>query len=226
MPLTFTLADIVETVAVALQLSEAKYRAGIERAVKQAWAYLAVADDWYFMREPTAYQIALNTTDTDYEIAQDEVGYMLYIADSNGKELAYYRDWYDAKRRRTDYGADDVPVLFEIAGIKNAHYLIRFNQEWDTAQTGYLYYNKAGSEANVSLLPAPWAWVLIHKAKSLVAPPLEIKDGLWQALTKNELFLFELGLEEMKRRCLPSPFVHRDDDMNPDYKSEIAEAEI
>ena len=225
MPLALSFADIGQTVGLALQMTDAAYQPAINSAIRAAWAALAAEDDWYFLRQSKPYEMSLNTTDTDYIVAQDEVGTLLYIADVDGKEIAYHRDWYDTKRQRTNIGPGEKPVLFEIAGLTGNHFIIRFDRAWDEAKTGYLHYNEAGSEANINRLPSAWAWVLIHKVKSMVAPPVQIKPDLWQSLTKNEHFLYELGLSKMQVRCSPLYFTRRDDDINPDYLSQIAEAE-
>lgn len=225
MPLALSFDDVANTVALALKMTDTQYQPGIRAAVRAAWAALASEDDWYFMRQAKAYEIALNTTDTDYIINQEEVGTLLYLSDVDGKELAYHRDWYDSKRQRTYIGPGDKPVLFEIAGLQGNHFIIRFDRAWDQAQTGYLHYNEAGTEANLNRLPAAYAWVLVHKAKSLVAPPIEIKPDLWQSLTKNEHYLYEIGLAKMQVRCSPTFFTRRDDDLNPDYMAELRDCE-
>lgn len=219
-----TFDGVVLTVRLALQMMEDQYTFAVQEAVRQSWAYLAGLTDWPFMRQTKTYSLNLVPGKRDYEIKQEEVGYLLYIGDENDKELAYYRDWWQALRYRTDYEVGDAPVMFEQAGLVGGHKLIRFDRDFPEAKTGYLHYNEVGTDGNIDRLPYNWQWVLVHKAKSLVAPPKEIQPNKWLATTKDELTLFHLGLDEMRKSECLTPVRRYDVEIDPVTEAELREA--
>ena len=222
---------LIRLVQLKLRNTDTDFKKHIIDVIEAAWAYLAKMADWWFLEEGTALPITMVANTRDYVVDQENIGQILYIANSGGRKLWEYKSRRNflkyqnsgpGSRYTQDSDQTGQVAVFTTAGVKGKKTVLRL---WPAPNdafvsnngTVYLHWKEGGTLANLNKLPIAWTKVILHLVGSMIEEPKNLPHNMFKAMTEKEEGLFRLSLDDMMQHEAPA-----DNDVHEfDYDSKM-----